>query len=838
MCKRTDASEEAFLASFLKLRCRSRRAYNRNSNFWEFLVKFEHSKQEVRDILEETFQKLKSLKLIDLPVETMNHKFGEELSQVLTELSRVYSLYCVKFPLNNIQSCAQDSSSHQKPQLLIGYFASDLTVQLANSSLLFALDVTLESVKGKKITEVFSGCRLEYGQLDAKYFASGQTASVVFKSPTSRGSVEFLRLIPDLSSNQHLLGVFAITEKSTYSIDREELFRNAIETMNEGFVLQDASTAILNYNASALRLLELTADQLLGTTSLDPSWRTIHEDGRPFHGESHPAVRALVSGEDVSGAIMGVYSPSNNLRWIRINAHSFSSEFRSNSGLPGVPLDRRVMVTFSDVTQLLEANFKIDTHYFLSPDLICVFDGEMRIVKVNPSFESTLGYTQSELVGVKFLKLVPPKYFSAATELFRQADHSRISDFEFKFRNKSGGVSIISWVAQMDSRTMTWYAVGRDVTAERIRNYDFHQVTSALNISSIVSTTDVRGVILDANSNFCKLSGYSRNELIGSTHKIVNSGYHSKLFFDVLWETIKGGKAWVGDIQNRAKNGKSYWVRSLITPILSAEGEIERFMSIRFDVSSVYENESALKSVNQELELEKARGIRNAKLASLGELSAGIAHEINNPLTIIGSTARILWKYQDDPAKLAQKAKTIETAVERMAKIVRGLKKFSHSSPNSDMKAHKLETIVQESTTLVESKSKTEGVPIYFNGSFDGYIFCDEVEIQQVMVNLISNAIDAVKTLDERWVKIDLSIEGDRAVVHVRDSGSGIPPEFVEKLFLPFFTTKEVGEGTGLGLSIVKGILDSHAASIEVKANELNTCFEIKFPIYTQGPTN
>ena len=801
-------------------------------------MKFEHSKQEVRDVLEETFQKLKSLNLIDLPVETMSHKFGEGLSQVLSELSRVYSLYSVKFPFNNIESRAQDSNSHQKPQLLIGYFDSNLTVQLANSSLLSALGATLEKIKGKKITEVFSGCHLEYGQLDAKYFASGQAGCVVLESPTNRSSVELLRLIPDLSSNQGLLGVFAITEKSTYSIDREELLRNAIETMDEGFVLQDASAAILNYNASALRLLELTEDQLLGTTSLDPSWRTIHEDGRPFHGEFHPAVRALISGGDVSGTIMGVYSPSNQLRWIRINAHSFSSEFQSNSGLPGVPLDRRVMVTFSDVTQLLEANFKVDTHYFLSPDLICVFDREMRIIKVNPSFESILGYAQSELVGVELLKLIVPKDFSAASELFRQTDHSKISDFEFRLKNKSGGVSIISWVAQLDSRTMTWYAVGRDVTAERIRNYDFHQVTSAINISSIVSTTDVRGVILDANSNFCKLSGYSRGELIGNTHKIVNSGYHGKQFFEGLWETIKGGKAWIGDIQNRSKSGKSYWVRSLITPILSAEGDIERFMSIRFDVSSVYEKESALVFANQELEIERARGVRNAKLASLGEMSAGIAHEINNPLTIIGSTARILWKYHDDPEKLAQKAKTIEVAVERMAKIVRGLRKFSRSSPSSEMKAHKLEAIVQESITLVESKSKTEGVPIYFSGTFDGFIFCDEVEIQQVMVNLISNAIDAVKTLGERWVKINLSIEADRAVMHVRDSGSGIPPEIVEKLFLPFFTTKEVGEGTGLGLSIVKGILDAHAASIEVKQNELNTCFEIKFPIYTKVTTN
>jgi PAS domain S-box-containing protein len=501
-----------------------------------------------------------------------------------------------------------------------------------------------------------------------------------------------------------------------------------------------------------------------------------------------------------------------------------------------VPIDRRVMVTFSDVSEIIEANFRIDTHFFLSPDLICLIDNECKIQKVNPSFGATLGYEDSELLGVNFLDLVVLEDLSEAREFFdHDVDRQRSAEFEYRFKNKKGGFNSISWVAQSDSRTKSWYAVGRDVTSERIRNSDFHQLNAAINSSSLVSSTDVHGVIVEANSNFCKLSGYTRQELVGKSHRIINSGYHGKQFFASMWSTIKSGKAWTGDIQNRAKDGSIYWVRSLITPILNFNNEIERFLSIRFDVSSIYEKESALKSANLELELEKARGIRNAKLASLGEMSAGIAHEINNPLTIIGSTARILTKYVNDPEKIAQKAKTIEASVERMAKIVRGLKKFSRTSPNSDMKVYKLESIIHESTTLIESKSKTDGVPVHFKASFDGFIYCDEIEIQQVMINLISNAIDAVKSLDDRWVNIELISEEGKAVVYIRDAGKGIPREIVDKLFLPFFTTKDVGDGTGLGLSIVKGILDAHSASIEVKSDEPNTCFEVKFPIYTQS---
>lgn len=799
-------------------------------------MKQAQSKQEVIALLEQTLQNLNGLKVLELSTEQVREKYGVSLAQIVSQVKVLSSLIKDSPDHSGKSEIRSVSHSIKHSQFLIGYFDSSLSIQLANLGLLRVLDTTIDKIRGKKLTEVFSSQRLVYGQMDPCYFATGQTCCLEFKRPDSQMASEFVRLIPDLSFDREFLGVIAISENSVTSLDREELLHNAIETMDEGFVLHDASAAILNYNASAIRLLGLTEDQLLGKTSLDPSWRTIHEDGRVFQGDSHPAVKSLLLGEDIKGTIMGVYLPSNQLRWIRINSHPFTSRFLANSGMPGVPLDRRVMVTFSDVSEIIEANFRIDTHFFLSPDLICLIDSGCKIQKVNPSFGSTLGYEDSELLGINFLDLIVSDDLSEAREFFDQDfDLRRSAEFEYRFKNKKGGFAIISWVAQSDSTTKSWYAVGRDVTAERIRNSDFHQLNAALNSSSLVSSTDIQGVIIEANSNFCKLSGYSRHELIGKTHRIVNSGYHSKQFFASMWSTIKSGKAWTGDIQNRAKGGSIYWVRSLITPISNFNNEIERFLSVRFDVSSIYEKESALKAANLELEFEKARGIRNAKLASLGEMSAGIAHEINNPLTIIGSTARILPRYVNDPDKIAQKVKTIEASVERMAKIVRGLKKFSRTSPNSDMKIHKLESIIQESTTLIESKSNTEGVPVHFKASFDGFIFCDEIEIQQVMINLISNAIDAVRSLDDRWVNIELCSEEGRAVVYVRDSGKGIPREIVDKLFLPFFTTKDVGDGTGLGLSIVKGILDAHSASIEVKTEVPNTCFEVKFPIYTQN---
>jgi C4-dicarboxylate-specific signal transduction histidine kinase len=114
-------------------------------------------------------------------------------------------------------------------------------------------------------------------------------------------------------------------------------------------------------------------------------------------------------------------------------------------------------------------------------------------------------------------------------------------------------------------------------------------------------------------------------------------------------------------------------------------------------------------------------------------------------------------------------------------------------------------------------------------------IHCNEIEVEQVIVNLINNALDAIKTKIDKWIKISIYEEANQVVLRVMDSGKGIPEEVRQNLFDPFFTTKQTGEGTGLGLSISKGIIDEHKATITVLDNCPNTCFEIRFPQIKEG---
>ena len=231
----------------------------------------------------------------------------------------------------------------------------------------------------------------------------------------------------------------------------------------------------------------------------------------------------------------------------------------------------------------------------------------------------------------------------------------------------------------------------------------------------------------------------------------------------------------------------------------------------------------------RELELEKLKSIRNSKLASLGEMSAGIAHEINNPLAIILGTARALPKFVHLPEQLTAKIENIQAASERISKIVKSLRKFSRTSDKSEYKVHSLLKIVKESLILTEAKARRHATKISIDCKSDSRVFCEEIEIEQVLVNLIGNAIDAVKTLSERWVILQIHENNGLVVLQIRNSGPRINPEIEKKLFQPFFTTKPVGQGTGLGLSIAKGILNEHQATIELLADDPHTCFEICF---------
>lgn len=356
----------------------------------------------------------------------------------------------------------------------------------------------------------------------------------------------------------------------------------------------------------------------------------------------------------------------------------------------------------------------------------------------------------------------------------------------------------------------------------------------ALDQSTIVAITDQRGIINYVNDEFCRISKYSREELLGQDHRIINSGYHSKEFIRNLWTTIAGGKVWKGELRNRSKDGSIYWVDTTIVPFLDADGKPYQYVAIRHDITQLKLAEEQIRQ--QTIELQRA-----AQLSITGELAAGLAHEIKNPLAGIQGAVDILIRRRDanDPEREALEG--VRHQVQRIDNTVRAL--LDRARPrNLRLERASLTDLTQATVELARAQTAARGgdqVQIeFFPPTEDISLVVDAAQIEDALLNLMINAIEAV----EKDGKVTLRIhrvhpnddEGtEEAVIEVSDNGRGIEEKDLANVFNPFFTTSK--GGTGLGLPAVRRIARVHGGSVDVKSvvGEGST-FTIRLPIIEQ----
>lgn len=223
-------------------------------------------------------------------------------------------------------------------------------------------------------------------------------------------------------------------------------------------------------------------------------------------------------------------------------------------------------------------------------------------------------------------------------------------------------------------------------------------------------------------------------------------------------------------------------------------------------------------------------------MAALGEMAGGIAHEINNPLTIIQGKARQLSKVLDQGAielpKLKEGLERIESTAMRIAKIINGLRFFSRNSDKDAPEIVPVSKIVEDTLALCKERFTDGGVQLRVSVPTDVAVECRAVQISQVILNLLCNSYDAVECLPEKWVELAAISENGVFTLTVTDSGSGISKKEVDRIMEPFFSTKGVGKGTGLGLSIAKGIMEEHHGSLEYDASSPHTRFVLRLPLF------
>ncbi len=422
---------------------------------------------------------------------------------------------------------------------------------------------------------------------------------------------------------------------------------------------------------------------------------------------------------------------------------------------------------------------------------------------------------------------------------------------------------------------------------------ELSDIKFALDRAAIVAITDTHGVITYVNNKFCELSQYKREELLGQTHRIVNSGYHPKGFFRDLWQTISSGKIWRGEIKNQAKDGTYYWVYTTIVPFLDNGGKPFQYLTIRFDITerkrveeALQKSEAKLRQKTQQLLSEalhdlkrtQAQLIHAEKMSSLGQMVAGIAHELNNPVSFIYGNMIYVKQYVEDLLYLMQSyarhyqepvleiqaladridldfligdlpnlLASMKTGAERIRNLVLSLRNFARLD-EAEIKQVDIHEGIESTLLILQHRLRSpEATEIEVRKEYTELppVEAHSAQLNQVFLSVLNNAIEALEegTGDRmgRWetkpcplIRIRTEVISDRRVaIRIADNGPGMTEAVRDRLFDPFFTTKPVGKGMGLGLSIsYQIVVEKHGGQIDcISAPGRGTEFIIAIPI-------
>lgn len=290
-----------------------------------------------------------------------------------------------------------------------------------------------------------------------------------------------------------------------------------------------------------------------------------------------------------------------------------------------------------------------------------------------------------------------------------------------------------------------------------------------------------------------------------------------------LFQRVLKGVSLQNDEECLEFDDKSLWIRWLIKPWRDSDGLICGVVIMLENITNKKEAEIKLSHAS--------------KLSALGEMAGGIAHEINNPLSIIKGYLDLIKRHHQrgtlDNEVFNLYLGKMDITIGRISRIVNGMKRFSRESSMDEKSIHSIIRIIEDTFDICQERIYNNGIFLELIDESEGahYILCRPVEISQVILNLINNSFYAVSDENHPWIKVRLSSRNNTLIIEVTDSGESIDFNTQQKLFQPFFTTKEVGEGTGLGLSISRGIVEEHGGKIYYDPTRTNTTFVIELPL-------
>jgi PAS domain S-box-containing protein len=460
------------------------------------------------------------------------------------------------------------------------------------------------------------------------------------------------------------------------------------------------------------------------------------------------------------------------------------------------------------------------------PNPCFLLDRKGVIVASNRLARTEIGFRGRELKGSLLRDYLVKESQVPFKNLFRQVKEGvNGRQVEVSFQRKDGAIlQTLVHCAPFSDGTHSNAAVAvvaQNISLQKKKELQFLQFSEVIHRTiNPIEITDARGKIVYVNPAFENASGYTQEELIGKNPNTLSSGKHPKEFWAKVWSTILQGKVWVGEIENRRKNGEPLHTQLLISPIIDSTGKIVGFLGAHRDITEQKRLEGQL--------------VQSQKMESIGTLAAGIAHEVGNPLTSISSLVQVIQRTTKD-VSARDKLELVKNQINRIANTIRQLVDFSRPS-SYEPRLMDINKAVREALGIVQYGKKARDVVFTLNlaTTLPKTLVVPD-QITQVFINVLMNAVDAVDGR-KKEVKVRTLRDGSFLKIEVMDSGKGIPAEHLTKIFDPFFTTKEPGRGTGLGLWVSYGIMKNLGGDIHVESQPgVGSSFTVLLPIMDEA---
>jgi PAS domain S-box-containing protein len=460
---------------------------------------------------------------------------------------------------------------------------------------------------------------------------------------------------------------------------------------------------------------------------------------------------------------------------------------------------------------------------------------ERKTIKVNESLCKMLGYRQDEMLGKTPFEFVDDENRKIFIEQTSKISTSPHRSYEVTLKKKNGQDLHTHFnattIRDESGEIQSAFAFVTDITQRKQAEEERNRLAIAIEqAAESVFITDRDEMIQYVNPAFERITGYRREDAIGQTPRILESGKHGALFYKQMRDTLIRGNAWHGRVVNRKKDGSLYEADATISPVLDKSGKITNFVYIKRDITN-------------EIELER-RLFQAQKMESIGTLAGGIAHDFNNILFSLYGYTELALDDAERGTPLHANLQEVLIAAHRAGDLVKQILTFSRQV-DQKLKPLKIQMVVREALKLIRS-SLPSTIEINQNISNTcGLVMADATQIHQVAMNLLTNAFHAMEDqggkLDVTLKEIDLYMDdlkdpamlpGSYVCLTVADTGAGIDKSIIDRIFEPYFSTKEKDKGTGLGLAMVHGIVKSYGGDLSVYSEPgKGSAFHVYLPV-------